>query len=258
MTKTLAFGDDHSTEADVCWSWITAQSWDGWSLEIVTAEPRADLRPIGDEGAKLIAWEPDSPRDPDSAGFGSVVHLHAEIDARLALISKPWDLVAIGPKGSGLLKRLHVGSASDWLLREPASPLLIARRGGPVRSVLVAADGSPHADLALDTLMTLPWVGKTSVRVLAVDEGHIEAEDVAMKVETRLSDAGVETTRVVRSGRPSHVILEECAATSPDLVVMGVRGHKGLERLGIGSTTSAVAGSGDFSLLVAHAEVESG
>lgn len=258
MTRTLAFGDDHSAEADLCWSWITDQRWDGWALEIVTAEPRADLKPLGEEEAKLHPWEPDLPRDAGKAGFDSVVHLFAELDPRVALTSKPWDLLAIGPKGSGLLKRLHVGSASDWLLREPAAPLLIARATGPVRSVLFAADGSPHAELAMDTLTSLPWVQETSVRVIAVDDGHVAAEEVALKAEERLTGAGVTATRVVRSGRPAHVIVEECSSTSPDLVVMGVRGHSGLEKMAIGSTTTAVARSAHISLLVAHAQTPAG
>lgn len=258
MSKTLAFGDDHSAEADVCWSWITSQRWDGWALEVVTAEPRADLKPLGDDATTLHPWEPDSPRDAGGAGFDSVVHLFAEIDPRVALTSKPWDLLAIGPKGSGLLKRLHVGSAADWLLREPASPLLIARDAGPVRSVLFAADGSPHADLAMDTLVALPWVEDTSVNVIAVDDGHVAAEEAAMKAEERLTGAGITATRVVRSGRPAHVIVEECTSTKPDLVVMGVRGHGGLEKMVIGSTTTAVARSAHVSLLVAHAQIPAG
>jgi nucleotide-binding universal stress UspA family protein len=39
------------------------------------------------------------------------------------------------------------------------------------------------------------------------------------------------------------------------LVVMGARGRGGIKRLVLGSTTAAVAGSTDRSLLVAHARV---
>lgn len=255
MTRTLAFGDDHSAEADLCWSWIIAQKWDGWSLEIVTAEPRADMRPVDPDEAKLQKWSPDAPRDAGDSGFDSVVHLHAEMDPRVALMIKPWDLVAIGPRGSGLLKRLHLGSASDWLLREPSSPLLIARESGTVRKVLFAADGSPHSELALDCLMALPWITGTTVHVVAVDDGQTVAEDVAAEAERSLSDAGVETTTSVRSGRPAHEILDEAGKSEPDLVAMGVQGHGGLKTMVLGSTTSAVASSTEYSLLVAHADI---
>jgi nucleotide-binding universal stress UspA family protein len=254
MTRVLAFGDDHSAEADLCWSWIIGQSWDGWSLEVVTADPREDMRPVDSDESGLHEWEPDSPRDAGDSGFDSVVYLHAEMDPRVALMAKPWDLVAIGPRGSGLLKRLHLGSASDWLLREPASPLLIAREAGPVRRVLFAADGSSHARLALDCLLSLPWITATAVHVVAVDDGEVEAEDVAEQAESLLSAAGVETTKTIRRGRAAHEILEESKSVAPDLVAMGVRGDGGLKDLVLGSTASAMASSTDFSLLVAHAE----
>lgn len=254
MTRTLAFGDDQSARADVCWSWITSQRWDGWALEVVTAEPRADLRPVDPREAEFHPWQPESPRDAPDAGFESVVHLRAEMDPRVALIAKPWDLVAIGPKGTGMLKRLHLGSTADWLLREPTSPLVIAHRSGPARTVLFAADGSPHAQHALDCLITLPLIRNVLVRVVVVDDGRIDVEDAAGRSELALADAGVETVRVVRTGRPTHEILEECKESVPDLVVMGARGHGGLADLAIGSTTAAVAGSTQHSLLVAHAQ----
>jgi nucleotide-binding universal stress UspA family protein len=58
---------------------------------------------------------------------------------------------------------------------------------------------------------------------------------------------------MISSGRPTHAILEACQELSPDLVVMGARGITGLKRVVIGSTTAAVAGSTDHSILVAHA-----
>lgn len=252
MSPVLAFGDDRSTQADVCWEWITSQRWDGWDLEIVTAEPRADLRP-GSEDAELHPWEPETPRDPGEAGFGSVVHLHAEIDPRVALIAKDWDLVAIGPKGSGLLKRLHLGSTADWLLREPTSPLLIAHGSGPVRKVLFAADGSPHSHRTLDCLVSVPWIDGATVHVLNVDDGQVDVEAAGQQAEDALRGAGVQVVREHRSGRPAHEILQAIDDIGPDLVAMGVRGQEGIKELVVGSTTAAVANSSTTSLLVAHA-----
>ena len=38
---TLAFGDDGSPAADVCWLWINSHTWPGWRLEIITAQGAA-------------------------------------------------------------------------------------------------------------------------------------------------------------------------------------------------------------------------
>jgi nucleotide-binding universal stress UspA family protein len=253
MSPVLAFGDDRSPEADVCWDWIAGHVWEGWSLDIVTADAPEDMHPVSEEEASLHRWDPPQPRHADGLGFGSVEHLRADVDPRLALISRPWDLVAIGPRGSGLLKRLHLGSTADWLLREPTSPLVIAHRPGPVRRVLLAADGSPHAQRAMECLVSLPWITDTTVHIVSVDDGRVDAEKAVAGAERALGEVGVETAPVIRSGRPTHAILDICRELSPDLVVMGARGITGLRRVVIGSTTAAVAGSTDHSILVAHA-----
>lgn len=254
MSHTLAFGDDHSPGADTAWDWITGHRWPGWSLEIVTAEPPEDMRPVEEEEARLHTWEPEDPRDPEGAGFDTVVNLRAAIDPRLALIEKPWDLVTIGPRGSGKLKSLHLGSTADWLLRQPVSPLLLARQKGPVRKVLVASDGSPHVRRAVDTLATLPWLEGVAVHVVTVAERRFESDDALNSATDALSESGVDLVdTVVRQGRPTHAIVDEVENVDPDLIVMGARGHGKIRRLVVGSTAAAIAGSLDRSMLVAHA-----
>ena len=252
MSPVLAFGDDKSDEAGICWSWIQSHQWDGWRLEIVTAEPHPDMAPVDPEETELHPWEPDDPRPSGGAGFTDVEHLRAEIDPRVALISKSWDLVAIGPRGKGVLKGLHLGSTADWLLREPTSPLVIARQPEAVRSVLFAADGSVHARRALETFLLLPWARGLSVQVVSVDDGDTDTRGAQDEAISALSDVGVDTRRATLKGSPKKAILQEMDSSVPDMVVMGARGIKGLKRV-VGSTTAAVAHSTDRTLLIAHA-----
>lgn len=256
MSPTLAFGDDRSAEADRCWDWITSHRWDGWRLEIVTAQAPTDMRPVSSNEAELHQWHPDEPRIPAELGFAVVEHLRAEIDPRVALIARAWDLLAIGPRGSGLLKALHLGSTADWLLRDPTSPLVIARQPGPVRSALVAADGSPHAGRALDALVALPWLDGVNVHVVAVDDGRTDTEEAIGEATDTLSVTRADVVASTVSGDPVRVILDEISTTEPDIVVMGVRGSNRIKHLVVGSTTASVAGSTDRTLLVAHAREE--
>lgn len=252
MSPVLAFGDDRSEGADICWSWIEGHRWEGWRLEIVTAVPHPDLSPVALEEAELHPWEPGRPRLAERSGFADVVNLRADIDPRVALISRTWDLVAVGRRGPGALKALHLGSTADWLLREPTSPLLICRRPEAVRSVLFAADGSAHARRALDTLVKLPWVAGLGIQVLSVDDGHTDVEGAQSEALTALAEAGADPRGEILKGRPGRTIPHEIERTAPDMVVMGVRGLKGIKRV-VGSTTAAVAKTGDPTLLVAHA-----
>ena len=169
------------------------------------------------------------------------------------MIAREWDLVAIGPRGAGVLKALHLGSTADWLLRQPTSPLLIARRGEPVQRLMVCADGSDHALRAIQTLASMPLLTRAAVTVVAVDDGRIDPRPAIDAATGVLASSGAEIDEVIRRGRPTKVILTEIEQAQPDLVVMGARGLAGLKRLVLGSTTSAVSGSADVSLLVAHA-----
>jgi nucleotide-binding universal stress UspA family protein len=258
LSPTLAFGDDRSAGANLCWDWIVAQRWDGWRLDVVTAERPDDFRPVQAETAELHPWEPDDPRQPAERGFVEVEHLTAELDPRVALIARSWDLVAVGPRSDGRLGRLGLGSTADWLLREPASPLVIARKTEPVEEVLLAVDGSPHADRAMATLSSVPWLEGVVVRIVAVDDGRVDAEAALRDASATLSAVGAEVESITRTGRATKAIVEDIDRTSPDLVVMGARGRGGIKRLVLGSTTVAVAGSAECSLLVAHAEEEPG
>jgi len=253
MTRVLAFGDDRSAEADRCWDWIASHHWDGWRLEIVTADPPADMRPIESEEAELHAWEPDGPRPTVGLGFAAAENFRAEIDPRVALISRPWDLVAIGPSGSGMLRSFHLGSTADWLIREPASPLVVARQAGKVGKVTVAADGSAHARRAIETLASLPWLDGVSVRVVAIDDGRVDTSLALEQATAILSATSAEVEEAVLDGKPTRALMSEIEQTQPDLVVMGVRGQGGLKQLVVGSTAAAIAGSTDRSILVAHA-----
>lgn len=252
-TSVLGFGDDRSSGADLCWDWVSAHQWPGWRLEIVTAEAPRDLRPVAEGDGQLHSWEPSAPRPASGLGFESTEHLTAAVDPRTALISKRWDLLAIGPRGDGLLKRLHLGSTADWLLRQPTSPLLIARHGSAVSQVLLATDGSPHAHRATECLASMPWLDGVKVSVLAVDDGHVDAESAAADAVDALSSTDAQAEVMIESGRPSQAISNACSELGADLVVMGARGASPLKWATIGSTTFAVSGSTEASLLVAHA-----
>lgn len=256
MTKTLAFGDDHSVEADRCWDWIASHRWEGWSLDVVTAIPPTDMHPVTPDEARLHQWDPDHPREGEDFGFSQIQQLRALVDPRVALIARSWDLVAIGRRGSGMLKALHLGSTADWLLRQPASPLLIAQSKGPVQKVLVGADGSAHASRAISTLASLPWLEGLTVRLLAVDDGRVDTESALETASGELSGSSADIETITRGGGATRAILSEIENMEPDLVVMGARGQAGLKRLMLGSSTAAVAGSTDVPLLVAHARAD--
>jgi nucleotide-binding universal stress UspA family protein len=250
-TPTLTFGDDGSPAADVAWGCIDSHAWPDWRLDVVTAH----LPPIGTilprDAAELHSWSPPEPRRPRAETcFVGVRHLTADADPRLVLL-RAGELLVIGPRGPGLLKALHLGSTADWLLVHPPAPMLIARHGGAIGSIVVCTDGSPHASRAIQALAQLPWVGQTDITVLTVDDGRVAADIAIDDARSQFEPTGAVVQAVVEEGAPTPVIHELLERRAPDLVVLGTRGLTGLRHLRVGSTANAIVRAARCSALVA-------
>ncbi len=252
MPRTVVFGDDGSPNADVAWLFINSQSWQDWSVEVVTAQMPAIIGAVlPSERVELHSWDPPTPRVAfPGAGFAQVAHLTAESDPRIVL-SRDCDLLVIGPRGTGFLKSLHLGSTADWLLLRPPAPLLIARHGKPTRNTVVCVDGSTHADKVTETIATLPWAEHLAVTVLAVEDSRTDVNTAVSRTRERLEPVVATVQVQTYSGRPTEMIHRHLADTSPDLVALGTRGLTGLKLLRLGSTASAIARSASCSVLLA-------
>lgn len=269
--RHLVFGDDGSAAADVVWLWINNHPWPGWRISVVTAHQPPLGPPAGSERSSLHLWDPPTPRRLLSAGEDTQIeHLMAEADPRLVLDSvEDVSLMTIGPRGTGLLKHLHIGSTAEWLVsaHHPLAPLAVIRSARPTREVLLCIDGSIHAHRATEALAALPWIGDTHVTILGVTtEGDPEVErgveDAARLLESR-NITSSDTRLIAAIPRTAtfdvrSTILDTIAADTPDLLVMGTRGIGGVRRTVLGSTASAVLHHSPCSVLIARAPDDDG
>ncbi len=259
----LVVGDDGSAAADVVWLWVNNHRWPGWRISVVSARVPEIGPPVGAERATLHPWEPPNPRQLFAGNEVEVEHLIAETDPRLALDScADAALVAVGPRGHGLLKHLHIGSTTEWLIgaRRPLAPVVVVRSARATKDVLFCTDGSAHARSALEALVVLPWLTSCRVSVLGVDDGRNTTEAAVEQAASRLREHGVDevTDRVI--GALPHtaefdvrsVILSAVTEQSPDLVAVGARGTGGIKGLLVGSVTAAVVRHVPCSVLVAR------
>lgn len=257
----ITFGDDLSAGADIAWGWISAQTWPGWTVDVVTVtDPDPQIASLFTH-EPLHEHTPERPRlAPSVSELAAVRHLTTAYDPRVILCEKhDSDLIVVGARGKGLLKAMHIGSTAEWLMRCPSTPLVIARSPEPVRSVLVAVDGSAHARAAVDVLTHLPWIGSCRIDVIAVDEGddgirgHARAAADALEasgatVNVHLLD--VDPTAITVN--PKYRILDAIDELKPDLVALGTQGRTGVARLVVGSVAGAVAHSARCSVLLAR------
>jgi nucleotide-binding universal stress UspA family protein len=181
----------------------------------------------------------------------------------------PADLILAGSHGPSRLDRLLLGSVSQKILAEASCSVRIGRkprRAGsePVRIVL-GLDGSNDSRAAVDAVARREWPADSEVRLLTAiddkiqtaaayphaplfrwlqedDEGHDAwiSRMIASERE-RLEKKGLRTSVLVNSADPKAALVEEAASWDADMIFIGARGHRMLNRFLLGSVSSAVA-----------------
>lgn len=128
-------------------------------------------------------------------------------------------------------------------------------------NVLVAHDGSPAADKALDVAARLAGgFGATVTIVTVVPDLCLSSEEiseadcqfVAKSLDTeargqmkRVTDAlaakGLTADMIIAQGRPADQIVKTAGETAADLIVVGSVGKHGATRMFLGSVSGKVA-----------------
>jgi nucleotide-binding universal stress UspA family protein len=141
--------------------------------------------------------------------------------------------------------------------------------------ILVAVDGSPASDAALEKAVALSGQTRAALRIVHVVESPYAYPDLlsgeAMVDLSGLGQAwrdagrrvldravavarkaGVEAEAALLEGeeRVSGLIAEEARRAKADLIVVGTHGRRGLDRLLLGSVAEGVARSASTSVLL--------
>lgn len=134
--------------------------------------------------------------------------------------------------------------------------------------ILLAVDGSPCSEAAVDEVGRRPWPEGSEVKILsafepapilamaeawAPPEGYYEqlegtgrerarlvAENASAALKRSTAGRVAVSTDVVR-GVPKEAILAEAQRWGADLIVVGSHGYRGWQRLWLGSVSHAVA-----------------
>lgn len=173
----------------------------------------------------------------------------------------------------------HVIALAGWQERtawgrtgDAAGGPSIARHDQPMH-VVVAYDGSPAAEIALDLAAAVRWPEGSRIHVVGVTEGDLpslsDTEHAArMRVASdperaatlaacqtaaaRLRRPGVEAEPIVRGGDPAMAIVDEVDAVDADLVIVGTRGQGRVRSLLVGSVAAGVLDRAPCPVLVAR------
>lgn len=158
--------------------------------------------------------------------------------------SETVDLVVMGHQGRGssFLDRV-MGSTARSVVRRCHKPVFVApQEHQPLKRVLLAYDGSPHANHALRWTADIATTLKLPVVVLSVHKREGEAAMNVLKAKEYLSAYPVSVTpmSLIQYRHVADEILWVAAEHECNLIVMGAYGHNPLREAVSGSTTEKV------------------
>ena len=184
------------------------------------------------------------------------------------------DLVALGSRGLGPVATMVLGSVAAEVVDRSSCPVLIARRPGIAR-IVIADDGSQAAARAVAFVTAARQLRGLPTRVVSVAPVHgvrgygpiVHAparQEYAESVESlraihrfiadeaarRLGAAGITADTEIRLGDPARELIDAALEYGADLIVMGSRGQRGLERLLVGSVARNVLTHAPMSVLI--------
>jgi nucleotide-binding universal stress UspA family protein len=133
--------------------------------------------------------------------------------------------------------------------------------------VLLAVDGSPDSDAAIESVAARPWPAGTEIEILSVAHpfplipeptmmgvaAHSESQAYQIERARKIVDSAAVTLRelaatstvttTVLEGSPKHLVVDEAESFGADLLVVGSQGHgrgRG-HRFHLGSVSHAAA-----------------
>ena len=132
--------------------------------------------------------------------------------------------------------------------------------------ILLAIDGSPCSDAAVEEVSRRPWPDGSAIKVLtafelpmpataegwALPANYFEDIDIALQQQARnIADGAITVLKAKLSktisldaqilpGPPRNVILDEAESWGADLIVVGSHGYRAWERFLLGSVSQSV------------------
>jgi len=171
------------------------------------------------------------------------------------------NLVVLGSHNRSALGRLFLGSVSQTVLTEAHCSVRIARsrlaQDGAPGQIVIGVDGSADAAIALNEVASRTWPADTKAHLLAVvdpalsttldwtDAGCADErtwiENILTTASTKLQACGLRVSISITEGSPKEILIAEAERLTADCIFLGARGLRRLERVLLGSVSTAVA-----------------
>jgi nucleotide-binding universal stress UspA family protein len=180
------------------------------------------------------------------------------------------DLILMGARGHSVLGgRLILGSISQRVLYEARCSVRIARgvnkSGDKPARILIGVDSSSDSRAAVEAVCARSWPKGSEVGLLTVvdtvmpistdaaassavkwievadEENWPQVRELFEPWAERVRAAGLHAEVLIRRGNPADELLEESHTWGADCIFVGAKGTRGIDRLLLGSVSSAIA-----------------
>jgi len=195
------------------------------------------------------------------------------------------DLIVMGARGHSVFGgRLILGSISQRVLYEARCSVRIARTtrkhaDEPVR-ILIGVDNSADSNATIEAVCDRNWPKGSEVALLAVvdtvmrintdpsqpsvmkwievgeEKNWDQVREVFEPAAEKLRASGLHAEVLIRRGNPADQILEEADTWGADSILVGAKGARGIERLLLGSVSSAVSARAHCSVEVSRKKAQ--
>ncbi len=187
------------------------------------------------------------------------------------------DVIVLGWRGHGAVRRLLMGSVSRGVVRGTTCAVLVVQRPERVRQIVVGLDGSPGARIALAfvgrlapprdghvtlvstvELMALPSRRVPGAATIAREVRRLNAtrtqtaRKALHRAAAELERGGWRTRTRLLHGEPLRDLLSAVAAARAQLLVVGARGTSGVRHLLLGSVAEGALNRSPVTVLVAR------
>lgn len=178
------------------------------------------------------------------------------------------ELIVMGRHGRHRLEHTLIGSVATRVIGFSRRDVLIVPQDASIGwgNILVATDGSPFSERAVDRAIDFAASYNGSIHVISVVDVPLEAygeapEAIDRMVEkargvvdaavARALQSGVTAEGHVRTGESAGTILNLALELSVDTIFISSHGKTGLSRLLLGSTAERVVGMSHCPVLIA-------
>lgn len=134
----------------------------------------------------------------------------------------------------------------------------MSSKKGQVLKILLADDGSQHAQAAVNFMRDLPLASKSHVHVLRVFPASQavmvpQMESHLKRTEEQFLECGISADSKLVPGHPAEMIVKTAKAMKPNLVVIGAKGLRATLGILLGGVAQQVVEYSDYPVLVVRA-----